>query len=119
MREMTEEKQPSEVEIHEDFLQHVEDGSRKMRWLSAVSAIVAAILAASYLLQLALPLTGTTSVTVSLTDPTLIATEVAVLALTLAWLYVGASNYRFTTGLAGRIKAARAVEAEMEKKIAG
>ncbi|MDG7009036.1 MAG: hypothetical protein JRN06_12560 [Nitrososphaerota archaeon] len=116
---MTEEGRPSEVEIHEDFLQHVEDGSRKMSWLSAVSSIVAAVLAVSYLSQLALPLTGTTSVTVSLTDPTLIATEVAVLVLALAWLYVGVSNYRFTASLARKIKAARAAEAEMERKIAG
>lgn len=115
---MREGEQPSAVEAHEDFLQHVEDGSRKMRLLSAASAVVAAFLAVSYLSQLALPLTGTTSVTVTLTDPALIATEVAVLVLAVAWLYVGVSNYRFTTGLARKIKAARAAEAEMERKIA-
>lgn len=115
---MTEDK-TSQVEIHEDFIQHVEDASSKMRILSVVSAIVALLLVLSYISQLVLPLTGTTSVKVSLTDPTLIATEIAVLVLSVAWLYVGVSNYRFTTRLARRIAAARAAEAELEKKIAG
>jgi len=115
---MPEDQKPSQVEIHEEFIQHVEDGSSKMRLLSAVSAVVAFLLILAYLAQLILPLTGTTSVTVSLTDPTLIATEVGVLVLTFAWLYVGVRDYRFTTGLAKQIKAARAAEAAMQKKIA-
>jgi hypothetical protein len=114
---MSEGQKPSQVEIHEDFLQHVEDGSSRMRLLSGVSAAVAFLLIISYISQLALPLTGTTSVTVSLTDPTIIATEIAVLALSVAWLYVGVRNYRFTTKLAKRIAAARAAEAVMEKKL--
>ncbi len=111
------EERLSKVEIHEDFLQHVEDGSKKMRLLSAVTVIVAALLIISYLSQLALPLAGTASVIVSLTDPTLVATEVAVLALALAWLYVGVSNYRFTANLSRRIAAARKAEALMEEKL--
>lgn len=109
---------PSQVDIHEDFIQHVEDGSSKMRLLSGISAAVASLLILSYVAQLALPLTGTTSVTVTLTDPTLIATEIAVVVLALVWLYVGVRNYRFTTKLARQIAAARAAEAAMEKKIA-
>jgi hypothetical protein len=112
------EERPSQVEIHEDFLQHVEDGSSRMRLLAAISAIVALLLIVSYVYEIALPFTGTTSVTVTLNDPTLITTEIAVLALAIAWLYVGVSNYRFTTSLAKRIAAARAAEAEMEKKLA-
>lgn len=112
------EDQLSQVEIHEDFLQHVEDGSKRIRTLSVISSVVALILILSYFSQLVVPLTGTTSVTVSLTDPTLIATEVIVLILAVAWLYVGISNYRFTTALAKRITAARAAEAQMEKKLA-
>ena len=107
------------MDIHEDFLQHVEDGSSRMRALSVISAAVALLLILSYISQLLLPLTGTTSVTVSLTDPTLVATEIAVLALAVAWFYVGVSNYRFTTGLARRIAAARAEESALEKKITG
>jgi hypothetical protein len=110
---------PSQVEIHEEFIQHVEDGSSKMRLLSAVSAVVAAILILSYISQLVLPLAGTTTVTVNLVDPTLIATEAGVLVLALAWLYVGVRDYRFTTRLARQIAEARASESQIEKEIAG
>jgi hypothetical protein len=111
------EDRPSQVDIHEEFIQHVEDGSRKMRLLSGISAVVALLLILSYVSQLALPLTGITSVTVSLNDPTLIVTEFLLLALAVAWLYVGVMNYRFTTSLARQIARARAAEAEMEKKL--
>ena len=111
------EERPSQVEVHEEFLQHVEDGSVRMRVLAAVSSVVATVLVISYVSQLALPFTGTTSVTVSLTDSTLIVSELAVLVLAIAWLYVGVSNYRFTTKLARRITAARAAEADLEKKL--
>jgi len=115
---MTEEE-PSKVEIHEDFLQHVETGASKMKLLSWVTIIVAVILMLSYVSQLALPLTGTSSVTISLTDPTLVGTEILVLILTVAWLYVGVRNLRFTTGLARQISAARKAEAEIERRIKG
>lgn len=117
---MTEEKSgPGYVDIHEEFVQRIEEGNSKMKFLAEVTMVVAAILIVAYIIQLAAPLTGTTSVTVSLTDPTLVVTEVIVLALTVAWLYVGISNYRFTASLARQIAAARASEAEMEKKLAG
>lgn len=109
---------PSQVDIHEDFIQHVEAGSSKMKLLSGVSAIVAAVLILSYVSQLVLPLTGTTTVIVNVADPTLIATEVGVLVLAIIWLYVGVRDYLFTDRLARQIRAARAAEAEMEKKIA-
>jgi hypothetical protein len=109
---------PSQVEIHEEFIQHVEDGSRKMRWLSGVSAVVALLLAVSYVSQLVLPLTGTSTVTVNLLDPTLIATELVVLALALVWIFLGLRNYRFTTNLSKQVAAARAAESDIEKGIA-
>lgn len=109
---------PSQVEIHEEFIQHVEDGSSKMRLLSAVSAVVAAILILSYISQLVIPLTGTTTVTVNLVDPILIATEVGVLILAILWLYVGVRDYRFTTRLTKQIASARRAESEIVKKIA-
>jgi hypothetical protein len=87
--------------------------------MSAISSIIALLLIISYLSQIALPLTGTTSITVNLADPTLIDTEVAVLLLAIAWLYVGVTNYRFTTSLAKQILVARAAEAELERRIAG
>ncbi len=112
------EERPSQVEIHEDFLQHVEDGSSRIRLLAVISSVVALILIVSYVYEIALSFTGTTRVTVTLNDPTLVALEIALLALAIAWLYVGVSNYRFTTSLAKRIAAARAAEVEMEKKLA-
>lgn len=112
------EERPSQVEIHEEFIQHVEDGSSKMRLLSGLGSVVAVLLILSYVTQLALPLAGTMSVTVSLTDPILIVTEAAVLILAVAWLYVGVRDYRFATGLARQIKVARALEAEIEKRLA-
>jgi hypothetical protein len=112
------EAKPSQVEIHEEFIQHVEDGSSKMRLLSALSAVVAVLLTLSYVSQLALPLVGVTSVTVNLMDPTLVATEIAVIGLALVWLFVGVRDYKFTTKLAWQIAVARAEESDIEKQIA-
>ena len=114
---MSEDQKSSQVAIHEDFLQHVEDGSTRIRLLSGISVLVALLLTISYATQLALPLTGTASVTVNLTDPVVVVSEIVVFVLTIAWLYVGVSNYRFTTSLAKRIAITRAAEAEMEKRI--
>jgi hypothetical protein len=108
---------PSQLENHEEFVQHMEVGSSKIRGLSILTVMVALLLALSYLSQLALPLTGTTSVTVNVADPTLIATELIVLALTLMWLYIGLRNYFFSTRLSKQIAVARAAEAEFEKAI--
>ena len=115
---MTEEaSSPSEVYIHDDFIRHVEVGASKMKLLSWITIVVAFLLALSYIAQLALPLAGTTSVTVSLNDPAFVVTEVLVLILTVAWLYVGVRNLRFTTNLASQISAARRAEADIERRI--
>jgi hypothetical protein len=99
------------IEAHEEFLQHVEDGRARTRLLSVITIVVAFVLAISYAYQLLLPYaTGTTVVTVDLTDPSLIASEVLVLLLTGAWLYVGIVNYLFSTRLGRSIQKARAFE---------
>ncbi len=117
---MSEEKSPavSVIEAHEEFIQHVETGSSKVRTLSAVTIVVAGILSLSYVYQLLLPYaTGTTSVTVSLTDPLLQVTQVALLALTSLWLYVATRDYFFSKRMARAIREARALEKEIEKRV--
>ena len=78
---------------------------------------VSILLVASYGVQLVLPLTGTNSVTVSLTDPGTVAAEVVVMALVLAWLYVGVRDYRFSTRLQKQITAARDQEGALRGRV--
>ena len=76
---MPEDKHPGVMAInaHEDFLEHVERGSSKIRFLSRVTVLVASLLTISYLLQLVvLPFVlGVRAQTVDLVDPTLMAFE--------------------------------------------
>jgi hypothetical protein len=106
------------IEAHEEFAQHIEAGQRRIRSLSAISLVVALLLSASYLVQIVYPFAlGQSTVTVNLTDPTLLASEFALLSLTFAWIYVGATNYRFATRLGKMVKEARAGERELEKEL--
>lgn len=117
---MAEEDRKSVIEIHEEFLRRVEDGSAKIRVLSVITIIVAALLAASYVLQIAIPYAGGgTTATVNLTDPALVALEVLLTLLALAWLYVGVSDYRFTSRLSRSISEARTREQEIERDLSG
>jgi len=112
------EKGPGILDAHQELVYRIEQGARRMRALAALTVAVAALLSVAYLLQLALPLTGTTSETVSLTDPSLIATEVLVLALAMLWLYVGVSDFRFTSRMRGEIAVARGKERRLQEKVA-
>ena len=109
------------IEAHEDFLEHVERGGSKIRSLSRVTVPVASLLTISYLLQLVVfPfLLGVRAQTVDLVDPTLMAFEAGLLALTLAWLYVGVRDYRFATKLAKQIREIRELQDQKERKITG
>jgi hypothetical protein len=110
----------SVLEIHEEFLQRVEEGGAKIRVLSIVTIVVAALLAVSYISQIVLPYVGGgVSVTVSLTNPTLVAIEVLLTILALIWLYVGVTDYRFVSSLAKSIKTARMREKELERTLLG
>lgn len=110
----------SVLEIHEEILQRVENVDAKIRTLSLVTMVVAALLVAGYLVQLALPYaSGVSTVTVDLTNPSLMAVEVGTMLLALVWLYVGVSNYRFVAGMAKAIRIARAREAQLEKSVTG
>lgn len=110
----------SVLEIHEEFLQRVEAGSARIRTLSLVTIFVAALLALSYVFEIATPyIYGTTTVSVNLTDPILVAFEVVLTILALIWLYVGISDYRFVSRLAKSISQARTLEKEIEREISG
>src|SRR5271157_6528542 len=116
------EKSPvvSMIETHEEFIQHIEGGSSMMRTLSAITIVVSFVLLLAYISQLLLPYaTGVTSQTVSLVDPTLQVTEVAVSVLALLWLYVGIRDLLFSRRMRRAIKEIRALERDIEKQMAG
>ena len=107
------------IETHEEFIQHIESGSAMMRTLSAVTILVSAVLFASYVSQLLLPyFAGVTVQTVNLTDPILQGTEVALSVLVLLWLYVGIRDFLFTRRMSKAIGEIRALERDIEKRIA-
>jgi hypothetical protein len=108
----------SVLEIHEEFLQHVEAGSAKIKTLSLVTIVVAGLLAVSYVYQMASAyLSNVKVVAVDLTDPALIAVELVLTALALVWLYVGLRDYIFVTKLARSVGRARLLEKQIEREI--
>lgn len=123
LKQMSEKEEPqgaTALGLHEEFIQHVESAASKMRALSIITILVAFILVVLYALQLAFPsFSATPVVPVNLADPVLEALELLLLALTLVWLYVGVSDYRFTRRMTKLIKEARAAEREIEKRITG
>ncbi len=102
------------IEVREEFIQHVEAGSSKIRVISVVSIIVAALLAVSYAYQLSLPIaTGTRYVQVDLANPSLVALQIFLFALVIAWLFVGTREYLFTRRLTKQIKEIRQLEHDL------
>lgn len=116
---MSDEKErgPEIIDAHQELVMHIEQTAGKIRALSIVTVVVAAVLALSYISQLALPLTGTTTVTVNLADPANILTELVILALALIWLYVGLQDLRFSSRMKREIKQARSREKEIQDRI--
>jgi hypothetical protein len=105
------------AETGEEFMQHMEAGGNKIRGLALVSLVVAFLLVVSYVLELALPFTTNTRVVeVNLADPSLMVVEVFLIALGVAWLYLGFREYRFTTRLRKQIKEIRKLEQEIMAK---
>jgi hypothetical protein len=111
------ERGPEIIDAHQELVRHIEQSAGRIRILSILTLVVAAVLAASYVSQLALPLTGTKTVTVNLSDPTNVAVELVVLALSIIWLYVGLQDLRFSSRMKGEIKAARSKEKELQNRI--
>jgi len=116
---MTDDKEAATeiIDAHQELVGRIEQSTGRIRALSLVTIVVAAILAVSYVSQLALPLMGTDTVTVHLSDPANIASELVVLLLALAWMYVGVSDYRFSSRVRGQIDSARREEREIEEKL--
>jgi hypothetical protein len=116
---MTDEREDSVkiIEAHQDLVAHLERSTGRMRALSLVTVIIAVVLALAYASQLALGLTGTTTVTVNLADPANETVEAIVLALTVLWLYVGLSDFLFSTRVRMVIARARTAEKELEKRL--
>jgi uncharacterized membrane protein (DUF485 family) len=108
------------IEAHGSFVQHIEQGSAKIKTLSMITIVVAFLLLAAYFYQVLTPFTtGTTVVTVNLLDPTLLALEAILIVVTFAWLYVGVVNYLFASRLGRQVKEARAKEKEIERRLEG
>lgn len=105
------------IGAHQEMIARIEEVGGRMRALSLATLVVAAALAVSYVSQLALPFAGVTTVTVDLTDPSNVAAELVVLALALAWLYVGAEDLRFSWRVKSQIRRARSKEREIQDKL--
>ena len=111
------ERGPEILDAHQEPVARIEESAGKMRALAILTVVVAAFMAVAYIFQLALPPTGTTSQTVDLTEPSLVATELVVLALALVWLYVGANDFRFTMKVKREISAAPVKERHLLDRI--
>jgi hypothetical protein len=110
----------SVLEAHEEFVQHIEIGSRKIRTLAIITILITGLLAGSYIYQLILGLTGSaTIVEVNVSDPALEASEAVLLVLVLAWLIVAVRDFFFVSKLTKDIKQAREEEREIQKRITG
>jgi len=105
------------IEAHQELVARLERTSGRMRALSLVTVVVAIVFALAYAYQLLLTFTGTKTVTVDLTDPANQITEVVVLLLALAWLYVGARDYLFSTKIKKAVREARVKENELDKRL--
>lgn len=112
-----EERGPQIVDAYLDLVRRIEQGTGRMRALSIITIAVAVVLAVSYLSQLALPLTGTKTVSVDLSDPGTIAAELIVLALALTWMFVGIQDLRFSWRMKAEIGEARAKEKEIQDRL--
>ncbi|HEV2226264.1 MAG TPA: hypothetical protein VGR56_05595 [Nitrososphaerales archaeon] len=108
---------PGIIDAHQELVRHIEKGAGRIRILSILTVGVATILSISYLFQLVLPLTGTTTVTVDLAAPSNIVAELVVLALVLVWLYVGISDLRFSSRMKNEISGARTKEKGIQDRI--
>ncbi len=108
------------MELNALFVERLENGVGRLKLLSAVTLVVAFLLLVSYASQVVLPFaTGQTTVTVNLVDPSLLVFEGVLIALTLAWVYVGAVNFVWSRRLGGRIKKVRAEEDKILNRIEG
>ncbi len=106
------------IDSYQKLVERVEWGSSKIIGLAVITVFVALILIASYLSQLIIPYVyGTRYVQVDLLNPGLMATQIVLMLMTCAWLYVGLSNLLFAKRLRRTVREIRAAEKELEKSI--
>ena len=106
------------LDLREEVLQRVEAVGKRIKRLASVTVFVAFLLALSYVIEMVYPyVTGSTSETVNLRDPGLVAIEAFLTLLAAVWIYVGTSDYMFVSRLGKSIQVARARERELEKSI--
>lgn len=111
------ERGPRILDAHQELVRHVESSVGRIRNLSVVTMVVAAVFALSYVSQLLLPLYGQSTVTVNLMDPANVVAELVVLVLALLWLYVGFTDLRFSMRMKGEIARARAEEKQIQDRL--
>jgi hypothetical protein len=106
------------LELHEEFVGHMEGGGKRMKRTSLLTVAASGVLAVLYFSQLVvLPFgLGVTRQTVDLTDPGLMATEAVVLLLTLLWLYTGVEEYRFAKRVSAQVEEIRRLQAQVAEK---
>jgi cell division septal protein FtsQ len=108
----------SVLELREEVMQRVEGVERRIKRISLVTMIVAVGLLLGLVYQIVLPFTGGSATqTVSLTDPALVAVEIGLSALALAWLLIALSDYRFAARLSSSIRRVRSREKELEEEL--
>ena len=108
----------STIEMHEEFIQHMESGGRKITLLAVVATVAGAYFAANYFVQLVVfpYVFGITSQTVNLVDPGLVAIGALSLAVSLLWLYAGIRDIMFGMKISKQIREIRTMQARAAKK---
>jgi len=91
-----------------------------MRTLSIITIGVSFVLFLAYISQLLFPyVTGVTTQSVNLVDPTFQMTELAFAVLALLWFYVGIRDLLFTRRMSKAVREIRTLEKDIERQIAG
>lgn len=105
------------IETQEEFIQHMERGGRKIRYLAIIATVAGGYFALNYFLQLVvLPYgLGIRTQTVNLVDPGLVALGLVSLAISLLWTYAGVRDLMFERKLARQIQEIRKLQAQAGK----
>lgn len=113
---MSDEKDPavSVIELQEEFIQHMEQGGRRILLLAAVATVAGAYFTINYFLQLVvLPFgLGITTQTVNLLDPGLMAVGAVSLVISLLWVYAGVSDLTFGRRMMKRVREVRQIQSQ-------
>jgi Na+/melibiose symporter-like transporter len=116
-----EEKHPGvmALELHEEFIQHIERGGKRLRFISLITLLVSLFFIVNYVFQLFfLPyVLGQRVQEVNLTDPALVVFGLILIFFSAIWAYISLSNIIFVSRLSAQINEIRRLQKEIEKKI--